>query len=288
MRKRTVLGFTGLLAAHTAFAAPTVTIYGLVDTYLGYTTAAGKPDALQLDTAGVQASRVGVRGAETLGRDTSLTFALENGFMSDSGSAAASSRILNRQAWVGISGKAGEFRIGRQNTLGFFMLGQMDAFFGATFASFLNNVVPPAPRYDNMLSWRSPEMDGLTLQVDAALGKVGGKRDALNSYMLGAEYKRPNLWIGGNAERRNSADDSFAMRTAYVGGNFTYGRVKVFLGLYRGNSVGANLVLNIPGSYYSAASLSSTYQLSSTTSIGAGYGAARNSADRRSGATQEA
>jgi hypothetical protein len=76
------------------------------------------------------------------------------------------------------------------------------------------------------------------------------------------------------------------MNTAYIGGNYTCGRVKVFLGLYRGSSVGANLVLNIPGSYYSAASLSSTYQLSSTTSIGAGYGAARNSEDHRSGATQ--
>jgi hypothetical protein len=90
----------------------------------------------------------------------------------------------------------------------------------------------------------------------------------------------------GNAECRNSSDGSFAMHTTYIGGNCAYGRVKVFAGRYRGNSAGANLALNIPDNYYSAASLSSTYHLSSTTSINAGYGVARNSADQRSGARQ--
>jgi hypothetical protein len=90
----------------------------------------------------------------------------------------------------------------------------------------------------------------------------------------------------GNAECRNSSDGSFAMHTTYIGGNCAYGRVKVFAGRYRGNSAGANLALNIPDNYYSAASLSSTYHLSSTTSINAGYGVARDSADQRSGARQ--
>jgi len=48
-------------------------------------------------------------------------FTLENGFGANNGAMADTTRLFDRQAWVGIASPAGTFRLGRQNTAIFFI-----------------------------------------------------------------------------------------------------------------------------------------------------------------------
>lgn len=116
-----------------AWAQSSVTIYGIVDTYIGHTSAGGRGSVTSLDSGGQAASRYGFRGTEDLGGGRRIVFTLENGFVSDTGAAADTARAFNRQAWLGFADSWGEFRAGRQNTPAFWMCGSMDAAGCATY-----------------------------------------------------------------------------------------------------------------------------------------------------------
>ena len=143
------------LAATTAFAQSSVTLYGVADVWLGNsktttTTAAGasyvipaivaapgatltagqtadnaanaKANAANgvgqnlMGSGGINGSRFGLRGTEDLGGGLKANFQLENGFNIDSGSAAQGGLLFGRQAFVGLSGGFGAVTFGRQYT----------------------------------------------------------------------------------------------------------------------------------------------------------------------------
>src|SRR5258706_13051397 len=66
-----------------------VTLYGILDTYVGYTNAGGKGAQTAMQSGGLSASRVGIRGSEDLGGGRRATFDLRNGIRRKSGEASA-------------------------------------------------------------------------------------------------------------------------------------------------------------------------------------------------------
>lgn len=276
MKKQVFAACTLAACAMAAQAQSNVTIYGVLDAYLGYTKADGKASMFTVDPGAYQADRVGFRGSEDLGGGLKASFTLENGFLADTGGLADSTRLFNRQAWIGLGSSIGEFRAGRQNTPAFNMLGQMDAFSGATFGSFLNNVSGYAPRYDNMVGWQSVDMGGARLQAHVSLGERAAPRSGLNTYILAAEYKSGPFWLGANTARQNSADTSVHNTSSFVGANYDYGNGKLYAGVFRGNNIGASMATNVAGRYYTAYSLSANYRLNGAITVGAGYGWAKD------------
>ena len=118
-------------ASH-AQAQSSVTLYGIVDAWVGQTnnkvggTPAGKNTVV--DSGGAQASRWGLRGTEDLGGGLRANFVLEQGISIDSGSVTKVSNSdsgFNRTAYVGLTGGFGELRLGR-------MLTAYDALRGST------------------------------------------------------------------------------------------------------------------------------------------------------------
>lgn len=277
MKKALALGTVGLLCAGSAMAQSSVTIYGVIDTYMGYTNATGKGSVVSMDSGGYQASRVGFRGTEDLGGGLRANFQLENGFASDTGGMADSTRLFNRQSWIGLGGGFGEVRLGRQNSPGFLMIARLDAFAGATYASLLNNVSAYTPRYDNVIGYISPSMRGVKLQAYYGMGEQVSPKNGLSTYMLAAEYESGPLYLGVSSSMQNSANDNQSIKSTFAGGAYDYGQGKVFLGYYRGNNLGASAAANTPGSYYSAYSLSANYRLTGQATVGAGYGWAKDS-----------
>ena len=263
------------LAASAAGAQSGVTIYGIVDQYVGHTNAGGRGSVNSLDAGGLAASRIGFRGTEDLGGGLKASFTLENGLLSDTGAAADAARAFNRQSWVGLGGGWGEFRFGRQNTPAFWMCGQLDAAGCATYASLLNNTSGYTPRFDNMLYYMSPDLNGFKAQGGIALGEqqAPAAKSGLNATMFGLEYKASSFWVGLNHASQNSANDTAKAKATFFGGNWDHGNGKVYLGLHRGTMNGANMATNVQGRAYQAWSLSADWRFGATT-LGVLYGRA--------------
>lgn len=70
--------------------ADNVTIYGILDTYMGYTNAGGPGPSTAMQSGGLYASRIGFRGNEDLGSGLHATFTLDAGIQTDTGASADS------------------------------------------------------------------------------------------------------------------------------------------------------------------------------------------------------
>lgn len=101
-------GFAGVAQAETS-----VTLYGIIDTGIGYNKISGAKDgnAAKIENGsrfgminGVQnGSRWGLRGSEDLGDGLRAVFTLESGFDSGNGKSGQSSRLFGRQATIGLA-----------------------------------------------------------------------------------------------------------------------------------------------------------------------------------------
>ena len=110
-----------------AQAQSTVTIYGILDTYVqSYktnvflpSTAPGNPGSIQaltltkIDGGGMSGNRWGLRVSEDLGGGLSAIANLESGFAIDTGTSNQGGRLFGRRATVGLSGGFGTVTIGR-------------------------------------------------------------------------------------------------------------------------------------------------------------------------------
>ncbi len=111
-------GFTlmlGALAAGSTQAESSVTLYGIVDQSIRFTTNAdaSNNNKMELTNGAVTNSRFGLRGEESLGSDLKAVFRLENGFDPDTGKTNQNGRLFGRYAYVGLSGHYGTIRLGR-------------------------------------------------------------------------------------------------------------------------------------------------------------------------------
>jgi predicted porin len=113
-RTAVALAIAGLSGA--AHAQSSVTLYGLVDSAIRYTTQANAAgdDKLQLANGGVSESHWGLRGAEDLGDGNKVVFQLEDRFFSNTGAIDPAYPLFNT-AFVGVqSSTLGRLTLGRQ------------------------------------------------------------------------------------------------------------------------------------------------------------------------------
>src|SRR5579871_3999941 len=113
--KKTLLASALGLVALGAHAQSSVTLYGIVDTGIGWQnssaglTTAAKPQTIPGNSQvkmiqGIWAgSRFGLKGSEDLGGGTKTIFQLEQGFNSANGAESVTGLAFNRQAWVGLT-----------------------------------------------------------------------------------------------------------------------------------------------------------------------------------------
>ncbi len=247
------------LAAH---ADSGVTLYGIVDEFVqvvntgsGYTGAVG--------SSGQWASRIGLRGHEDIGGGNYVGFDLQNGFNPNDGSFATAGSMFNRQAWVGLGGRWGELRFGRQNSPLFNDQGGLDAFGAATQASGFSNMETYAVRTSNTVSYTSPTMSGLQFSVYAGFGDAGGLRSGGASYQADVTYTQGPFAAIAAAQAVRSADNGTLDRTAEVGASYMLGKITVYLGWAGAKWADIGLDANIYG-------ISALYSLSAAQAISLG------------------
>ena len=123
------LGAVGMsqLAATSAHAQGSVTLYGLIDTSLVYSNNQKGSANYQMSSGTLSGSRWGLRGQEDLGGGMQALFVLENGFSSTAGTLGQNGREFGRAAYVGLGGTFGKFTAGRQNEAAADFLGTLVA-----------------------------------------------------------------------------------------------------------------------------------------------------------------
>ena len=252
-----------LLGAFTAsaFAEPSVTLYGRIDTGLVYThknldNTAGSTDTFSMDSGVTTGSRWGLKGSEDIG-NAKVGFVLESGFNSDDGTSGQNNRLFGREAQVNISGAYGTLyadRLGSiasdNGTLGY--LGDVSAFPSAY--GFVGNQQGSTGtaygRYDNTLAYETPTFGGLqgaimySFKGDATVSDSNPKEvanarensgDADRYLAAGLRYKAGKAAVvltGDMTMYSNDVNNAYHdVDNGYsfiLGGNYDFGVAKVF------------------------------------------------------------
>ena len=237
--------------AASAFAAPSVTLYGRIDTSLAYThlnadkAGVDSTDTVSMESGFSTGNRWGLKGTEDIG-NAKVGFVLESGFNSDDGASGQGGRLFGREAQVNVSGAYGTLYAGRiasvvsdSGSIGY--LGDVSAFpnafgFVGTQAGSTGSAYG---RYDNTLAYQTPVYSGLqaaamySFKADGT-SKVGteNKADADRYAAAALRYK------AGKAAVVLAGDYTLYSNTTYkdldngysviLGGNYDFGVAKVF------------------------------------------------------------
>ena len=246
--------------AASAFAAPSVTLYGRIDTSLAYThqrtslsatagevsvSGSNSTDTLSMESGFSTGNRWGLKGTEDIG-NAKVGFVLESGFNSDDGASGQGGRLFGREAQVNVSGAYGTLYAGRiasivsdGGSIGY--LGTVSAFpnafgFVGTQAGSTGSAYG---RYDNTLAYQTPVYSGLqaaamySFKADGK-SKVGteNKADADRYAAAALRYKAGKAAVVLAGDYTLYSNDTYGdLDNGYsviLGGNYDFGVAKVF------------------------------------------------------------
>jgi len=211
--KKSLLALAVLGAfAGAAQAQSSVTIYGIVDTGVTYTSKAQTPaggtntgSKFAVNSGVIQGSRIGFKGVEDLGGGLSAVFNLETGFNNDNGAlngqdSATSNNLFRRKSVVGLAGGFGSVLVGRQtdwaDTISAYTA--VNDFGGVTQNSGSNLNRLQGVRTNNSLSYTTNNLGGFTGNLMYGFGETAGKTSAGQSFGLGGKYDNGPLGLGIN------------------------------------------------------------------------------------------
>jgi predicted porin len=185
--KKSLIALAVMAASGAAMAQSTVTVYGILDTFLATNSVdsgngAGSASATVLGSGAVNGSRWGMKGSEDLGGGMKANFKLESGFNIDTGASAQGGLLFGRQSWVGLSGGFGAVSFGRIATPFYDVEGAQDAVFNSALSPEANifksttanpgvgyNAATITVRSDNTIRYDMPAMNGFGASVSYSL-----------------------------------------------------------------------------------------------------------------------
>lgn len=224
----------------TAYAQSSVTLYGIADVSARYQTNADAQghSRVSLENGAITNSRWGLRGREDLGSGLAAIFTLEAGINLDSGTQSNSSKLFNRQAYVGMSdAKLGTLTLGLQNTPIFDLAA--GSFDPLTFGNYINNSwadtifgLGGRRGKDNTVKYVS-SFGPVTTWLYYGFGEAPGGMKAGNIASGAVSYASGPL---GLAVAVSDAHDASNNRQFVVNANATYaiGNAKLFAGYFGG------------------------------------------------------
>lgn len=237
-----ILAVAAALAAVSAHAQASVSIYGVADIGVEYLTNAatvgGKDEnLLRLSSGNLSGSRLGFRGTEDLGGGLKAVFQLESGFDLDTGTLAQNGRLFGRHAFVGLQGGVGGVTLGRQQNSIYDLIIRYDPFAFATRYSAATHDAIFTGRADNAIKYTG-SFGPVTATAFYSFGRnldgeVAGNSRVSRNIGGGIAYEAGPLGVGVAIDQYHgntvaTADDT-ARRIA-VGASYVFGPVKGFAG----------------------------------------------------------
>lgn len=241
--KKTLFALATLsLISASAQAQSNVTVYGIIDAGVTYTSKVGpnNDSRLSVDSGGASASRIGFKGTESLDNGMTAIFQLENGFNVDTGAFATANTIFDRKAIIGLSGAFGTVTIGRQTDF----LDDIGAKYtsvqtfggnGVKGGHFNNLDRVAGVRANNSIRFDSRNYLGFTGSLFYGFGEVAGQLSAGQSFGIGGNYAngpfsvgmgyfQTKLAIGGLSIRPGDTD----LKTFTLGSSYQVGDAKLY------------------------------------------------------------
>ncbi len=226
------LGFAGVAQAETS-----VTLYGIIDTGIGYhkqevearNNITGETRSFDRTRTGLHegaasgqsGSRWGLKGVEDLGNGLRAEFQLESGFNITTGGDHMENRVFSRQAWVGVASDAwGSLRFGRQHNIATdFLGGMIDPFAGGLgLANGLNAFrAADTNRMDNAIRYTTPNYSGFQFGIGYSFNQSGTQdwsadereNTDVRAWTTGIRYANGPVGVALSYDQQRSAD-SFA------------------------------------------------------------------------------
>ncbi|MFJ2987379.1 porin [Collimonas sp. NPDC087041] len=235
------LAALGLIGA-SAQAQTNVTIYGVIDTSLTYTSKVGPKNnsRFSVDSGDLSTSRIGFKGTEDLGNGLKAIFQLENGFNADDGSLATASTLFDRKSVVGLSGSFGTVTLGRQTDFledigNKYTSVQTFGGNGVKGGHFNNLDRISGTRANNSVRYDSSNLSGFTGSLFYGFGEVAGQTSAGQSFGLGGNYANGPFGIGLAYFQTKLAADALPtkagdtdLKTFTLGASYQAGPAKIY------------------------------------------------------------
>ncbi|MFL9950428.1 porin [Paraburkholderia agricolaris] len=273
MNSRFVFGLAVFAYACGASAQSSVTLYGLIDSGLTYSTNQGGKSSVQAVSGVPVGSHWGLTGAEDLGGGLKTVFKLESGFSGFTGQGYGNNAEFTRQAYVGLaSSQFGTLTMGVQyDSIVDYVAPYTSngGYAGLYFAHPLdvdntdNSVVET-----NTIKYKSVNYGGLTFGGVYSLGGIPGQFNKNGMWSAGANYSYGPFGVGAaylranspasglNSYLQNSAAFTNTVYGSYlaaakyenilgVGASYTLGQAKFLLSytntLFEGGDAGHNV-----------------------------------------------
>nr|WP_314627940.1 porin [uncultured Janthinobacterium sp.] len=221
---RTIALALSTFAAANVCAQSNVSIYGVVDAAMAYTSNQGGNSNTYMRSGNLSASKIGFQGVEDLGGDLKALFLLESGFESDTGAMSSAGTLFNRQAYVGLqSGAYGTLTAGRQYTPYYLLVGSLassNILTGATGAhpgdiDGLDTTV----RISNSLSYSMPAWRGLQASAQYGFGEAADSNALGSSFSAAVKYSTsPAEFALGYLKLKNGENAASNMAMSGQGG----------------------------------------------------------------------
>lgn len=215
-------------AAGAAHAQSSVTLYGLLDTGLTYTSNQHGNNNLQQSSGILNGNRWGLRGSEDLGGGLKAIFVLENGFNLSTGKLGQNTREFGRQAFVGLaSDQFGAVTLGRQYDSVVDYLAPLSlngTQNGGTLAShpFDNDNLNNSVRINNAVKFSSINYGGFKFGGLYGFSNDAGGFSDSRAYSLGASYVFGGLTFAAGYLQLNGAGSSDNTSGAVATGDSTF------------------------------------------------------------------
>lgn len=269
MFKKTLAAVAVLGAfAGSAFAA-NVTMYGIIDTGLGYTSTdkGYGEDVNKFDMRSGQNSsnRFGVKGEEDLGNGVKVGFSLENGFSSDDGKLSTADRLFDREALLYVAGDFGELGMGRQGDLAsgngrYGLFGGKVSPFSTGWSDIAGHKYVMGDgfgRMDNSVTYKTPTFAGFNVLAQYSFKKDSAKEGREGSsavdrqYALGASFTAGDLYLTGIVTQTNlkslGQQDVEDPLTVSLGGNYNFGVAKLYVATqyFKDSDLAVKMIQNV-------------------------------------------
>lgn len=241
--KKTLFALAALsLIGANAQAQTNVTIYGIVDAGVTYTSKVGPNNGsrLSLDSGDTSASRIGFKGTEDLGNGLKAIIQLENGFNVDNGAFAAANTLFDRKAVVGLTGAFGTVTVGRQTDFledigGKYTSVQTFGGNGIKGGHFNNLDRVAGMRANNSIRYDSLNYVGFTGSLFYGFGEVAGQLSAGQSFGIGGNYANGPFGVGIGYFQSKLAVGALPAKPGYtdlktftLGSSYQLGQAKLY------------------------------------------------------------
>ncbi|MBN3853542.1 MULTISPECIES: porin [unclassified Paraburkholderia] len=256
--KLSVIAVAAFAASSAAMAQSSVTLYGMLDAGIGYTSNVGGHSKVSQDGGAAGSNKWGLKGQEDLGGGLKAVFKLENGFnigtgkINGQGPIGSTRSLFNRQAYVGLaSDEYGTVRLGRQIDAVTEMIQGLtgDGISAAAFSTpgdVDNN--DNTTNQNNAVKYISPVFHGLQVEGAYSFGGVAGAMGSGQSWSVAADYVQGGLTAAGGYFRAvNQGESGWENATAQpsFGGALGYPSS----GYYGGNAFKSAGIAQVAGQY---------------------------------------